>query len=305
MPHDLSSLFLVTQCPLCSSDQTAPFDQRQFRGQAITNCICRKCGLVYQSPRMSADALQSYYEHEYRLAYQGEEGPTSKDLAAQRGRATSLFNFMLKHSPSSIPSRHLDIGCSAGLLLQRFQDKLKCQSVGIEPGQAYREVAQKAGFDVHPSLEALQAAMAKTAKYASPFDLISMAHVLEHLPEPVAYLSALRERLLSSQNGQLLLEVPNLYAHDCFEIAHLVSYSPHTLTQTLLKAGFEIKALEAHGRPRSQIIPLYLTALAIPYSLESYQVTPEAHVSRKRRLGMLRRRLLTRLFPAKAWLPIK
>jgi 2-polyprenyl-3-methyl-5-hydroxy-6-metoxy-1,4-benzoquinol methylase len=307
MPSPLS---LTVNCPLCGSDQSAPFDQRQFRGQAITNRICRKCGLVYQSPRMSEETLQSYYEHEYRLAYQGDEGPTSKDLAMQRGRATSLLSFMLKHSPSSELARHLDIGCSAGLLLQRFQDKFKCQSVGIEPGQAYREYAQKAGLDVHASLDELMTVKVKTAKYSSPFELISMAHVLEHLPDPVTYLNSLREQWLSSTNGFLLIEVPNLYAHECFEVAHLVSYSQHTLTQTLQKAGYELLALEAHGRPRSQIIPLYLTALAIPlspipYSLESYQVIPEAHVSMKRRLGMLRRRILTRLFPAKAWLPAK
>jgi hypothetical protein len=53
------------------------------------------------------------------------------------------------------------------------------------------------------------------------------------------------------------------------------------------------------------VIPLYLTLLAHPAS-ESEQtvatITPERLVMLKRKMGMLRRKILTRLMPAKAWL---
>jgi hypothetical protein len=96
-----------------------------------------------------------------------------------------------------------------------------------------------------------------------------------------------------------------LYAHDCFETAHLVSFSPHTLRQTLLKAGYVVDAIEAHGRPRSAVIPLYLTVLAHPASggeTSDHVVEPEQRVSLQRKLGMLRRKVLTRLMPGKAWM---
>jgi len=130
--------------------------------------------------------------------------------------------------------------------------------------------------------------------------------VLEHLPDPVGYLVEIRQRELSG-SGWLLLEVPNLYAHDCFEVAHLVSFSPHTLTQVVEKAGYELVALEPHGRPRSELIPLYLTLLARPgQDLQGgaeFRVHAENGVKTRRWLGMLRRRLVTRLFPSRAWLP--
>jgi hypothetical protein len=130
-----------------------------------------------------------------------------------------------------------------------------------------------------------------------------MAHVLEHLPDPVRYLAGLRESLLE-RDGWLLIEVPNLYAHDSFEIAHLVSFSAHTLRQTLGRAGFEIVALEAHGRPRSRILPLYLTTLARPAQAnQAAQVQPESRVRLKRWWGMRRRGLLSRVFPRWAWRP--
>lgn len=288
----------VNNCPLCGSDSSASFDQRNIKGQTITNRICQNCGLVYQSPRISAAELERYYDHEYRQAVQGSEGTDAKDLATQRKRADNLFVFAQDYITSL--SRHLDIGCSAGLLLKRFQEAYQGEAVGIEPGTAYRQYAHNSGLKVYASLAELEAASEPI------FDLVSLAHVLEHLSDPCEYLSTLRAKLLAPE-GHLLIEVPNLYAHDCFEMAHLVSYSPHTLTQMVHKAGFEVLKLEAHGRPRSQVIPLYLTLLARPVSplLANYHVTPDHHVVLKRRLGMLRRRLLTRLMPAKAWLPIQ
>jgi hypothetical protein len=99
--------------------------------------------------------------------------------------------------------------------------------------------------------------------------------------------------------------VPNLYAHDCFEVAHLISFSAHTLGQTLKQAGFEIVALRKHGAPRSRLLPLYLTLLARPLpTILPLEVIPERGVERKRRIGMLRRRVVSRLFPALAWIPI-
>lgn len=293
----MSSMIDVVICPLCGeAAHSHPFDQRSFQGLPVTNRECARCGLVYQSPRMSEAALAEFYEAEYRRLYQGSAGPNPKDLSIQRARAASLLAFTRRYVPGL--ARHLDIGCSAGLLLEAFRAAYGCQPAGVEPGTAYREYARSQGLEVWASLDELKAAG------ETGFDLVSLGHVLEHLPDPVGYLAALRTGLLKP-GGSLLVEVPNLFAHDSFEVAHLVSYSPHTLAQTLQKAGYEIIALDAHGRPRSEVLPLYLTVLARPAARPAaFQVTPETGVARKRRWGMLRRRLLTRLMPRRAWLPL-
>jgi 2-polyprenyl-3-methyl-5-hydroxy-6-metoxy-1,4-benzoquinol methylase len=284
----------VSACPLCGHNQSAFFDRRTFQGQPVLNRICQACGLVFQSPRMSDVEREAFYSAEYRQLYQGWEGPDAKDLAVQSKRAESLLAFCQAYGLPGA-GRYLDIGCSAGLLLEAFRQAYGCQVVGVEPGEAYREFAQQSGLEVVASLEALEQAG------PAHFDLISLAHVLEHLPDPVHYLANLRESLLEG-DGWLLIEVPNLYAHDSFEIAHLVSFSAHTLRQTLDLAGFEIVALEAHGRPRSRILPLYLTALARPAeATATVQVQPESRVRLKRWWGMTRRGLLSRMFPRWAW----
>jgi hypothetical protein len=144
--------------------------------------------------------------------------------------------------------------------------------------------------------------------YPDRFDFISLAHVLEHIPDPIQYLRNLREKWLTG-DGNLLVEVPNLYGHDCFEIAHLISYSVHTLKQTLQQAGYEIRVTQVHGMPRSRILHLYITILAKPSTIPKYSSTPslvnlipERNVKLKRRLGFLKRQILTRLLPRKAWL---
>lgn len=288
MPED------VLRCPLCGSNRSRLFDRRDFRGRPVVNRLCGECGLVYQSPRMTAAESEAFYAQEYRLVYGGSAEPTARDRRVQQARAEWLLTFARPLVPAI--TVHLDIGCSLGILLQRFAAAYHCRSAGIEPGEAHRACARQGGLSVYASLEALEQAEEPL------FDLISLAHVLEHLPAPVEYLAHLRTSLLSPQ-GWLLLEVPNLYAHDCFEVAHLVSFSAHTLRQTLLRAGYEIVRLKRHGHPRSMLVPYYITVLARPHTRPDSNpaVRPERGVGIKRKAGLLRRRLLHRLFPKKAW----
>jgi 2-polyprenyl-3-methyl-5-hydroxy-6-metoxy-1,4-benzoquinol methylase len=286
---------LVSNCPLCNSEHSRLFDRRFFHGIPVVNRICQDCGLVFQSPRMTEAESADFYANEYRLFNEGSLDPTARNMANQHARADSL----LKFSEPFIQrvTRHLDVGCSMGILLLHSVEKFHCQPVGIEPGEAHRARASEQGLQVYASLEKLEKAA------TGQFDLISMAHVLEHLPDPVGYLVHLREAFLDSK-GWLLLEVPNLYAHDSFELAHLVSYTAHTLLQTLEKASFEILKIEQHGRPRSDLLPLYITLLARSKttSSRSRDFRAEKQVHLKRQIGMLRRRILEKVLPGRAWL---
>jgi 2-polyprenyl-3-methyl-5-hydroxy-6-metoxy-1,4-benzoquinol methylase len=287
MPDD------VNVCPLCGANTSSLFDQREFRGYPVLNKICHHCGLVYQSPRMTATESQAFYESEYRRLYQGQEGPNMKDLAVQAARAQVTLGYIRQW----VKSAHciLDIGCSSGALLQKLYTHYQAQGFGVEPGTVYRQYAQSSGLMVFPSLEELE------QTEMPHFNLISMMHVLEHLPDPVEYLRHLRENLLEP-DGWLLVEVPNLFAHDCFEVAHLISFSAHSLSQVVQKAGFRPIHLRSHGQPRSQLIPLYLTLLATPDRDWTYSFKPEHFVRMKRKVGFSYRFVVERLFPHRAWI---
>ena len=293
------SWITVENCPICAAEGNVLFDQCNFKGYQVENRLCETCGCVFQSPRMDDSSLESFYTAEYRQAYQGQEGPTRKDLFVQEKRAQSLVNF-LKANLGSTPgiSSHLDIGASTGLLLRFSSTAFNLEGIGVEPGDIYRQYARQLDLTMYASLEDLENAS------QNKYDLISMIHVLEHLPYPAAYLQQITRDYLA-EDGYILIEVPNLYAHDSFEVAHLVSYSPHMLTQVLSAAGLEVITLQVHGAPRSKLLPLYITVLARrsqPVPMNSIQ--PEKYVVLKRRLGMLYRKTWERLLPGQAWLPL-
>ncbi len=285
----------VQECPLCSSNKRHPFETIEESGQIIAFHICRRCGLVYQSPRMDESELEQFYEREYRIQRQETEDPIEKDLRMQDARARAVLGLIQGHLPQV--TRHLDVGSSSGALLTRFQEQYGCESFGVEPGEAYRHFSQSRTLMIYPSLEIL------TEANEAPFDLISMMHVLEHVVDPVQTLRSFRESRMEP-GGYLLLEVPNLIDHECLELSHLFAFTQSTLRETVRQAGFHVLWSKAHGSFRSPILNLYITLLAqaesdpqLPIKIRSNPIG----VKIWRRLGKLKRRFFTQRYPDWTW----
>jgi SAM-dependent methyltransferase len=290
---------VVRDCALCGSiaENHINFETIIDRGITLEYSMCTDCGLIFQSPRMDQASLNRFYLDQYRKIVQDSEGPTDKDLCVQAGRSRALLQFV--RGEVGTIRRHLDIGCSAGSLLLRFHATFDCESVGIEPGDAYRQYTSKHDLHVYRDLESLE------SQGESPFDLVSMSHVLEHLPNPLEYLNHLRERWITPE-GWILIEVPNLFGHQSFELAHLYAYTSTTLKAMLNQTGFEVKRIRSHGRPRSLLIPLYLTALARvrPSGSPPRRIRSSSSTVRlRRRLGIGWRCMATRFLSRWAWLP--
>jgi SAM-dependent methyltransferase len=246
---------------------------------------------------MTEEELKVFYQGEYRQIYQGNEGPNQKDVFVQGTRAKVIVDLLQDWGVEQV-KRYADIGSSTGSLLEEIKNKFQCQVFGIEPGEAYRQYAQSRGLKVFDSLGAVEAAGERK------FDLISMIHVLEHVADPVGYLVELRNNFIT-QAGKILIEVPNLYAHDSFEVAHLTSFSSHSLVEVLKMAGFRKVFMEPHGRPRSNMIPLYISILALPEEEKQVQnqVEKEKWIDMKRKAGLAHRKVIEKIFPHQAWLP--
>ncbi len=286
-------------CPLCSQQQAERLKDLDSFGANVRYYHCKYCGFVFQDAARSQAANPEFYKQAYRKIYQATETPTSKDLRQQQLRAADQIRF-LRAQGAAQPKRILDIGASSGLLLDAFRQAFNAECIGVEPGESYRALAESRGLDMFKSIESL------IASQPERFDLVSLMHVLEHLQDPVGVLRQIREGLLKEQ-GLLLLEVPNFYAHDSYELAHLSCFTPHTLRETLRLAGFEVLALRKHGYPRSEILKLYLNVLAKPAekTQDPSPVRTEKAVPLKRKIAMLWRKALTRLQPRRAWLPLE
>jgi 2-polyprenyl-3-methyl-5-hydroxy-6-metoxy-1,4-benzoquinol methylase len=295
----MNEMIKLHVCPLCKCTHAKEFHHTDSFGIRIMYYQCAACGFIFQDPNESQAADPEFYEQTYRKIYQDNESPTPKDLDIQRQRAEHT-NSWLKANGIKYVKNVLDIGASAGVLLNQFRTNYGCSVSGVEPGKMYREFASTSGVKMVASLEELKA--------SSPdrFDLVSLMHVLEHIPDPITGLRDIREGLMTS-DGHLLIEVPNFYAHDSYELAHLACYTRHSLRQLLAEAGFKVIAMRTHGFPRSRLLKLYLTAFAKPASPDevTLKVKPERFVALKRRLGMIYRRILQKFFPHLTWLPVK
>jgi 2-polyprenyl-3-methyl-5-hydroxy-6-metoxy-1,4-benzoquinol methylase len=286
------------KCFLCGSEQQNEFARVVSFGFPLVYFQCKNCGLVFQSADESCAADPKFYSETYRKVYQASEAPTAKDLWVQEQRAANLVRLLRLQNVNS-PENVLDIGASSGLLLRAIQQTFGCQVIGVEPGDAYRTYAESRGLQMFSSLDAL------IETNPECFDLVTLSQVLEHLPDPVGTLRSIRKNFLS-ENGVVLLEVPNFYAHDSYELAHLACFTPHSLQEILKQAGFEVMYLQRHGFPRSSLLNLYLTLIAQPLSdsAEVPPLQPDRFVHMKRQIGFFYRRIVQKLFPHKAWLSL-
>ena len=288
----------VDACPLCRSRDYEPFETLEDAEYTLTYQICSNCGLVFQSPCMDEDTLAEFYASGYRQFVQGTEQPTEKDLRIQVGRARHQLQIARRVIPSV--SNHLDIGSSSGVLLRVFRSYYGCESIGIEPGEAYRTQSHIDGIQVYAQLAEMD------LERQGSFDLVTMSHVLEHISDPGTYLAQIRERWMTP-DGYILVEVPNLFGHQSVELSHLVLFSPSTLRQLLTHSGFEVLRLFTHGNPRSPILNLYLTTIARACvegkSVSTIKISSRG-VRTRRAIGMWRKKCLSRWFPRWTWNPL-
>jgi SAM-dependent methyltransferase len=284
----------IKNCPICTSNRLRFFETCFVGNEEIPYHICSNCGAVFQPARMGEVELQAFYEQGYRTLYQETEEPTTKDLVMQEERAKRTLTMIQAHVERV--QRHLDIGSSSGALIVEVQQAYGCESVGIEPGDVYREFSKRQDLQVFPSLRVLPTQM-------GPFDLISMMHVLEHLPDPVKTLREMRIKHMTP-NGYLLVEVPNLIEHNALELAHPFAFTPATLAETVRRGGFEVLWIKSHGSFRSPVLKLYITLLATvandPARKKVFLPLPQ-WIKTRRRIGRLKRDVLTKLLPDWTW----
>lgn len=271
----------VDHCPLCgtavASDQT--FERVSTQSHTLSYLLCPVCGLVYQSPRLRDGVLARFYERGYRSQVQGEEEPSRKDQWAQTKRAHHLLSFITPLVPAV--RFHLDIGSSLGEFLLVTREQYGCEVYGVEPGERYRQASSDRGLAVAASLLEVE------RRLAGSFDLVSLIHVLEHLPDPVRYLEGIRTEWLAPE-GFLLAEVPNLYGHPCLELAHLMAFTKTSLRATLEGAGFAPIRFRLHGQPYSRWLRPFITVLAKPanHARLTHGWAPPIGLTAKRRMGL-------------------
>ena len=227
-------------CPNCGGEEDdVLFELTDFQfytdwegvNRALHRVVrCGDCGLMYTNPR--------YTEAGFALLF----AQAGMSYGQSPGRATEQAAWILKQVPHL--KRIADIGCSDGALLKVFPKSIERFGADIDerglqvaranvPGGTFTKTDFTSAIDI-PSC-----------------DVVTMFHVLEHLPDPLETLTLLHRQ--SSEQTRLIVEVPVLeraateQREDLvgfFTIQHLTHFTKRTLHAMLLRAGWHVVEAE-------------------------------------------------------------
>ena len=159
----------------------------------------RESGILKTFP--VPENLDKYYESEDYLSHSNDQ----KSLFARCyafAKAVNLSSKTKLIAKYVAGGKVLDIGAGIGDLVLALKEK-GIDATGYEPSKKARAVATNQGADLMASLE---------NEPANSYALISMYHVLEHVPDIIAQRQQI-EKLLD-KNGVLVLALPNYKSWD-------------------------------------------------------------------------------------------
>ena len=234
-------MFVASNCPACLGSGGLVLNTRDGKtGEPLLVVQCARCGLGHVEPMPSARVLEDWYARRYRQDYKAALSPRLPHVLRAARIALERWDWASGRGGLPPPARALDIGASSGEWVYLLRS-LGVPAQGIEPNLGYWAFARESlGLDVMDGT--LQQRLPQLP--AGSYDLVSLFHVLEHLPDPLQALRGIRT-LLAPQ-GRLFIEVPDAagMSSPCntFFRAHTLYFSAHSLRSLALAAGFEVAA---------------------------------------------------------------
>lgn len=194
----------VTACPICGGTRLSPYlETRDFHltQEVFTLKKCEGCGLILTSPRPDTAHLMKYYDS-YDYISHTASGTNIVNQAYLIARKFTLRQKLNLVETFCSKGKILDFGCGTGEFL-RYARKRYWDTYGVEPAENARNAARQALPNVHADILSIP---------AQHVDVITLWHVLEHVPQLNETLAQLNERLV--EGGTILIAVPNVNSYD-------------------------------------------------------------------------------------------
>ncbi|HEV2147054.1 MAG TPA: class I SAM-dependent methyltransferase [Longimicrobiaceae bacterium] len=237
-------------CPVCDSPDFRVYSTKN-RNRTV---ICRGCGLFYTNPLPEPEELRARVTESDMYT---EDQLRKVDFF--RRRAETLFDRVERLRP---PGRVLDVGCAIGTELVVARER-GWDGVGIELSGSSVRVARERGLEVR------ETPLEECGFPDGSFALVTLNHVLEHIPDPAPLLTEVRRIL--ADDGLLFVAVPNVrswirylrgedYAWT-FQDDHFLHFSTSTLPRLLRRHGFRVLEVETsrwrdfHQEPATRPLP--------------------------------------------------
>lgn len=222
---------------------------------------CRKCGLIFVNPQPEYSELSKHYPRSSYVSLQGKSGQSRvqallyKTYFSRSGSDLLKIIFLplkpLIRSIKVVPKGNfLDVGCGSGHFLA-LAKTYGMDCYGVEPGDYDKSFARKHGLNI------FKGDIKKAGFPEDYFDVITINHVFEHLPDPSGTLKELYRIL--KKGGTLILATPQsksipyrLFGKDWLLLdvpRHLFTFSTRLLKIYAKKTGFRIEKVRYNSVP--------------------------------------------------------
>ncbi len=259
-------------CPICGGTGKYEFtgNDLMFGGSdSFAYFQCHDCHSVYQNPMSDSEKIASFYPDNYTVYDEHiklkprsilERAVLNTRYGYKHLNAPSLVKALapllsIFQSPDSIAyedgGRLLDIGCGNGRFLLRMQE-IGWQVEGVEFNETAVTICRQHQLKVfHGKLD--EADLPENS-----FNLISARHVIEHVPDPNAFIEGIVHLL--RPGGRLHIRTPNStslgrslfgrfwYANDVPR--HLILFSRNNLEMLARNHGLEPVTMHTKIRPK-------------------------------------------------------
>lgn len=239
-------------CCVCGSSDARPWrtaGDNLLGGAAVWRAVrCARCETVRLDPRPPADQMAAFYPPDLYARSEPNAGETDEiGCRLDQYNDGLAARALLPGDGGAAGKNVLDVGCGDGRFLAALRARGATSVTGLETDPVAANLARRrTGGPV------LEAPLEDADLPDASFDLVSLLHVLEHVPDPRATLLAAR-RVLRPSSGALFLALPNAASLEAAVFGrawyhldlprHLWGWGPRTLTRLLEETGFEVQAI--------------------------------------------------------------
>ena len=171
-------------------------------GESFSLLLNEEYQILKTHPQPTLDKLGSYYEFEDYISHTDGKRTLFEKMYHFIKRKAIRDKVKLINSYQPVKGRILDIGAGTGDFLLECKNQ-NWEILGIEPNDKAKGIAVGKGIKFGDTIEKLE---------SNSFDVITMWHVLEHVPDVEHQVAELKRLLKPS--GTIIIAVPNFKSYD-------------------------------------------------------------------------------------------